>query len=66
MQGRTSQDVRLTITEQETVLIITPAALYTEDLIHRVVLVIAQVKVRVFHVWPLHVTTSAQALLHAW
>ncbi len=66
MQRRTLQEAMLTVTEQEAVLIIAPTALHTEDLIHWVVLVITQVEVRVFHVWPLHVTTSAQALLHAW
>ena len=63
MQGRAAEEETLTITEQKTVLIIAPAAFYTEDLIHWIVPVIAQVEVWVIHVWPLHVTGSAHALL---
>ena len=63
MPRRVAEEELPTITEQKTMLIITPAAFYTEDLVHWVVLVIAQVEVWVIHVWPLHAKRNARARL---
>lgn len=61
-QAKLQERMGITVAEQQLVLIIPLAALHAEDLIHGVILCIAEVEVWVVHIRPLHREQSCQAL----